>query len=546
MSAELQWPPENFNLHIDWQLIESQMSKLLIHSLTTAKNVSANDVPSTAICAPETHEDVVDLVQQARKDGIPLYPISTGFNWGYGSASPVVEGCKLVDLRKMRKILNQRGPSAISPSNPVALIEPGVTQGDLYDFLREKHFPLTFNVTGSSRDTSLIGNALDRGVGYFGPRREDLFALKLVLGTGQTLHTGFRRLGENSPLAYSHPYGLGPMADGLFFQGNFGIVTSACFRLMPRRPKEVAVSLALHDHTKLGEFIDELVQLKREGLMTSVTHLANKARSQASLLYGMTDYLEKECGFSLQHAEQEAQDAMRIAAPNEWTSLAAVTGTPAQVSATLQEIRKRVKKLARLVVVGQTLLDIGFKICNTLRFIPKLRANAAVINAVRPLHGLALGVPTDAAIDNLMWKYGRGGQAATTLDQSNCGLLYISPALPANGRQVASLMQELEQIAKEHNHQLFITINMETPTSLVAIMNLLFNRSNAGEVTGAHVCAKVLLEHIRARGLEVYRARTDMMSDIASEDSDYWQTIRGIKRQLDPQNIIAPGRYNLP
>ena len=273
----------------------------------------------TTVQEPTSVEEVIAIVRYARLSKVPLYPVSRGFNWGYGSRSPVIENSALVDLGKMDRILNA---DSISVNNPVAVIEPGVTQIQLYEFL-QKHCPeLAFNVTGSGKDTSIIGNALDRGVGYMGPRREDLFGLEIVLGSGEILRTGFRRLGESSRLAHSHPFGLGPLVDGLFFQGNFGIVTSACFRLFPRRPKEVAVSLALRKAADLPQFIDELARLKREGLLTSVTHVANRARTHATLSFGISRYLENECGFSPEAAINEADRAINILVTDEWTSLA--------------------------------------------------------------------------------------------------------------------------------------------------------------------------------------------------------------------------------
>lgn len=146
-----------------------------------------------ALHEPMSVEEVTAIVRYARSSKVPLYPISKGFNWGYGSRSPVVENCGLVDLGKMNRILNAE---SISVNNPVAVIEPGVTQMQLYDFLQNHCPELTFNVTGSGKETSIIGNALDRGVGYSGPRREDLFGLEIVLGTGEILRTGFRRLGN--------------------------------------------------------------------------------------------------------------------------------------------------------------------------------------------------------------------------------------------------------------------------------------------------------------------------------------------------------------
>ena len=504
-------------------------------------NVTGIEKQSLSIQHPNDVDAVRTIVLEARKSGATLYPFSTGLNWGYGSNSPVTSNNILIDLSKMNRILNS---SEISLNNPIAVIEPGVTQAQLAEFLA-KHCPqLTFNVTGAGRDTSILGNALDRGVGYFGPRKDDVFGLEIVTGTGQVIQTGFRRLGEQSPLAHCHPYGLGPILDGVFFQGNFGIVTSACFRLIPRRPKEVAVSMALRDVSHLSDFINELAHLKRDGLLTSVTHIGNKARTQSTLAYGVTRYLETECGYTPEKALAEADRAISIVAPDEWASLAAVTGNAGQVRAAIREIKQRISRYARVMVITDTLLDIGYAVTHALRFIPFARANAAAIHSIRPLHALALGIPTDVAIDNLLWKYGRSDLPAKALDESNCGLLFVNPALPLDGKAVVKVIDDLEIVAANHQHKLYMTLNIETPTSMVAVINLLFDRSQPKEVERAHRCADEMLACIRRHGLEPYRARADMMKDIV-QDNEYWRTIRKLKDVFDPDNIIAPGRYNL-
>lgn len=506
-------------------------------------SVTGHGCSSAAEVHPASLADVVRAVGHARVTSTPLYPFSTGLNWGYGSRSPVTQGCVGVDLSRMNRILNA---DEISIDNPVAVIEPGVTQQQLYEFLQQRCPELTFNVTGAGRDTSIIGNALDRGVGYTGPRKDDLYGLEIVTGTGELLRTGFRRLGEDSPLAHCHPFGLGPILDGLFFQGNFGIVTSACFRLYPRRPSEVAVSLALRDAADLPLFINELARLKREGLLTSVTHIGNRARTHSSMAYGITRYLENECGFTPEAALVEADKALKVVAPNEWASLASVTGNRGQVRAALFEIWRRTRKFARLMVVTDGILDLGYALTHRLRSIPFARANAAAIAAMRPLHKLALGVPTDVAIENLLWKFGHTSSRAAELDQSRCGLLFINPALPLDGKVVAEVVDGMTAVARKFDHVLYMTLNVETPTSLVAVVNLLFDRASDDEVVRAHRCADALLEFIRSRGLEVYRARSDMMDKIVANTPDYWKTVRALKQVFDPDNIIAPGRYNLP
>ncbi len=106
-------------------------------------------------------------------------------------------------------------------------------------------------------------------------------------------------------------------------------------------------------------------------------------------------------------------------------------------------------------------------------------------------------------------------------------------------------MTGMKTVASNEGHELYVTINIETPTSFVAVINLLFDRSKPAETERAHRCADKLLAHIRQQGMEVYRARADMMASIVSEQPGYWETVRALKQALDPHNIIAPGRYNL-
>lgn len=506
-------------------------------------NVTGWDQGELECWRPANVDEVRACVARARRDAIALYPFSTGLNWGYGSAAPPQPGGVLLDLSGMNRI---RNAAQISQSEPVAVIEPGVTQRQLHEFLAESCPQLCFNVTGSSVDTSILGNALDRGVGYLGPRREDVFGLEIVTGRGELLQTGFRRLGEASPLAHTHPYGLGPMLDGLFFQSNFGVVTSACFKLLPRPQCSVAVSLALRNTSQLAEFLDGLAILKRLGVMDGVTHVGNRARTQASMMSGISEYLRVSCDLSGAGLAAEAERALATVAPYEWTSLGGIAGSPAQVKAAIAEVRRVLGRIARVTVVDDAKLATGFRLLHPLRsFWPWARANAAAIAAIQPLQGLADGRPTDAAISNLLWRFGQPQASARELDASNCGLVFVNPALPMDGGAVVGIVDGMKATASRFGHELYITLNIETTTSFVAVTNLLFDRSDAAASENAQDCARELWQYLRSRGLEVYRARADMMQELVDPADPFWRTAWELKSVFDPDHVIAPGRYNL-
>ncbi len=506
------------------------------------RNVTGWDQGKVECWRATSVDEVQACVDRARRERRSLYPISTGLNWGYGSATPPQPGAVLLDLSGMNRILNA---ADISEAHPVAVIEPGVTQRQLREFLSQSHPRLVFNVTGSAMDTSILGNALDRGVGYLGPRREDVFGLEVVTGRGDVLRTGFRRLGDDSPLAHTHPFGLGPMLDGLFFQGNYGIVTSACFKLLPRPHRSVAVSLGLRNTSQLAQVLDGLALLKRLGVISGVTHVGNQARMRSSMAAGISDYLRVECGMKAPELAAEVERVLATVAPFEWTALAGISGSSAQVKAAVAEVKRVLGGSARVTVVDETMLDIGFRLQHPLRHLwPWARANAATISAIRPSQGLADGWPTDAAVKNLLWRFGAPNLAARDLDQSSCGLLFINAALPLEGRAVVDVVQGMEAVASGFGHNLYVSLNIETTTSLVAVANLLFDRGDEGAVANARTCATSLWTYLRSRGLEVYRARADMMKDLVDAQDPFWRIAWQLKSVFDPDNLIAPGRYN--
>ena len=91
---------------------------------------------------------------------------------------------------------------------------------------------------------SVIGNALDRGIGYtpYGENTTQLCGLEVALPDGELVRTGMGAMG-NSRAWQLYQYGFGPAWDQMFVQSNFGVVTKMGLWLMPE--PEATLSLRL-------------------------------------------------------------------------------------------------------------------------------------------------------------------------------------------------------------------------------------------------------------------------------------------------------------
>lgn len=182
---------------------------------------------------PSTTEDVQNIVKWANCYLIPLYPISMGRNLGYGGAAPRLRGSLVVDLgKRMNKVLN------IDGHNATCLVEPGVSYFALYEAVQKTGHPLWIDPPDLGGG-SVMGNALDRGVGYtpYGDHFAMHCGMEIVLPNGEVLRTGMGSLpgpnGEDNPCWQAFQHNYGPSIDGMFTQSNFGIVTKMGLWLMP-------------------------------------------------------------------------------------------------------------------------------------------------------------------------------------------------------------------------------------------------------------------------------------------------------------------------
>jgi 4-cresol dehydrogenase (hydroxylating) len=189
----------------------------------------ADERTASAAVAPDTAEQVVELVKVANRYRIPIYPISTGKNLGYGGAAPSLAGSVVLDLKRMNRVVE------IDERNGYVVVEPGVSYFDLYNHIQEKGLKLWIDVPSPGWG-SVLGNALDGGVGVtLAPYRIHFDAhcgIEVVLPNGRMMRTGMGALPGAKTWQQFKP-GFGPRVDGLFKQSNYGVVTKMGFWLMP-------------------------------------------------------------------------------------------------------------------------------------------------------------------------------------------------------------------------------------------------------------------------------------------------------------------------
>jgi 4-cresol dehydrogenase (hydroxylating) len=489
-----------------------------------------------AILRPGSVEEVQECCRLANRIRLPLYPISGGKNWGYGSRVPVESGCALLDLSRLNRIVD------FDEELAYVTVEPGVTQRQLYDFLRQQRSRLWMDATGSSPDSSLIGNTMERGFGHtpYGARFAHVCRLEVVLPSGELIRTGFGRF-ANSQAAHTYQWGMGPVLDGLFSQSNLGIVTQMTLWLMPAPEYFQSFSFTLEREEQLPAFIDSLRPLRMDGTLKSAIHLGNSYK----VLSAIRQYPWQETGGVTPLSSEIMGRFRKTWKLSAWSGSGGIYGTKNQVAEARRLLKKALQgKVQKLQFLDDRTLCLAEKIARPYQLFTGLNLSE-LLKLLRPVYGLMQGIPTETQLASTYWRKKTTPPAAMNPDRDGCGLLWCAPVAPLAGCHAHAIDRIVHEIVPKHGFEPIISMTLLTERSLSSIITIAYDRDIEGEDRKAMAAYEELLASLTQAGYYPYRLGIQSMSLLNQAERGYQKLLGQIKTAIDPNNILAPGRYGL-
>jgi 4-cresol dehydrogenase (hydroxylating) len=475
-------------------VFESEVSRWL-NVGGTVESLCGNRRYRSGVLVPRFVGDVQRIVCAAlRAEGaVKLQPVSCGKNWGFGSDLATVDGVYTLNLSGLKSIR-----SLDLRSHSVEL-EPGVTQGQLDDALRREGSTHYFNVTGAGLGASVLGNALERGIGYSGQRHLDLLDLEVVLPSGEMARTSrLEAAGGGVSLG-----GLGPDPTGLFCQSNFGVVTAATIALS-RRPEVMGGILCrLDDHRRFPDLIAIISDLIADGSCYGVPHIFNRERIVTTLCPHLGE---------AQAAELRAKTAC-------WTALIPLRGSRAVFDASTRHLEAQLKHLGPIEI-----LDDQAKV---------------------KLSSLVLGHPSDLTLASVAFSaFGHYEPTNAALEASGAGLLHITPVMALRGDTIRDVEKQTMETLGRHGYRAVpLSLNALSARTAALIVSLGFDRRCPDRTRAAHHAAEDLLRSYGRAGLIPYRLGLGQADQLPKMQPPWQRIFSGLRRILDPSGCMAPSRY---
>lgn len=490
----------------------------------SARGTYPTSCRAVAALRPADAQEVADALAIATAHRVPVYPVSRGRNWGYGSRTPSSDGAVLLELDRLAAI------TAYDEQLAYVTLEPGVTQRQLQIYLTERGGRLWMDPTSASPDASIVGNLMERGHGVspYAERVAHVAGYEVALPTGDVIHTGYGAW-SGSRVTELDPWGLGPSLDGLFTQSNLGVVTRVTLWLMPA-PEHVEVAiLAVPSDDAFAEVVDGARELRLRHVLRGGPFLSNAYQSIQKVLrypWGLTSGATPLAPLlALRLAREHAFDL--------WNGSVALYGSAAERAVQRSALEALAQRAgARLVVMDASL--------SVLDVFPEARRPE-----VRAVVGGYSGKPAGASLPQGYWRMPAPAPAEVDMDRDRCGFKFTSVALPFRGADVLRASSIATTCLLAYGFEPSMGMVPARERALHCQITTAYDRARLEDDEAVVRAHDALTTALAAEGYLPARIGVGGEAIFASQEPQTRAVLARLKRALDPAGILAPDRYGV-
>lgn len=288
---------------------------LFAHSMDRAMFCSAGK--ALALVHARSRTEVQHVMRVASRYGIPVVP--QGARSGLSGAANAIDGCILLNLEKMNRVLE------IDAANRLVVAEPGVYNADLSNAVAE--LGLFYPPDPSSWEFCTIGGNVSTNSGglccvKYGVTTDYVLALEVVLASGEVLRTGRRTVKGVAG------YDLTRLFVGS--EGTLGVVTEVTLMLRPASERPLTAAAVFDSARAAAAAVSAVVS---SGLTPSLLEFMDRVTVQAvndafqmgfaadadALILVQSDVGGERAAMEIEHfaAVLEAAGAMEVAVADD-------------------------------------------------------------------------------------------------------------------------------------------------------------------------------------------------------------------------------------
>ncbi|MEC9340368.1 MAG: FAD-binding oxidoreductase [Pseudomonadota bacterium] len=458
-------------------------------------------IPSAAV-SPASVEELQRVVRLCHERSIPVWYYGTGKNVAYGGPAVKLTGYLVIDMKRMNRVLEVNEESAY------AVVEPGVSYLQLYQHLQQIGSNLWIDCAAPAWG-GVVGNAMEHGAGYTPYGDHFLFScgMEVMLADGSLVRTGMGAM-PNSNAWQLFKYGYGPYLDGLFSQGNYGIVTKMGIWLMPKPPAYKPFLFTFARETDLHQIMEVMRPLKTSLVYQNGAVLEHISYSASMKVVRDDIWSEKTPIPNSVWADMTQQLDL-----GWWNLYGAVYGLPDNVELQWGMLRDSFMQIeGARYFLDRPEDDVSWQYRNELM----------------------QGIPNMSEFALVNW---RGG-----------GHINFSPIAPMRGEVAVQAMDVLRPLMEGYGFD-YMTEYVATFRGMINMLILSFDPRDPDEMERAYHCSRDIITTCADLGFGELKAHLSFMdlvlSTYSANDHGLKKVLDRLKAGLDPKGILAPGKSGI-
>ncbi len=307
-----------------------------------------------------------------------------------------------------------------------------------------------------------------------------------------------------------------------------------------QKPAEFeAFFFRVNDGSTLPALITALRELRLQDVLRSSIHVGNDYK----VLAGLQQYPWTDMAGATPLPPALMAEYRKKLGFGSWNVSGALYGTKRQIAESKRLLRAKLQGIpGSLKFLSWKKLQVAKRWAGPFRLLTGWDLRRTV-ELVEPVIGLMQGIPTNYSLGAAYWRKKTPAPTDMDPDRDGCGLLWYAPVCPALGDKVLQLTTDVGRTLLRYGFEPQISLTLLTPRTVSCIISISFDRNVAGEDDKAHACHREIVSLCTAGGYYPYRL--SILGAQGLEDSpDYLALLGKLKSVVDPNGILAPGRYD--
>lgn len=330
--------------------------------------------------------------------------------------------------------------------------------------------------------------------------------MEVVLASGEVLRTGMGSI-PNSNTWQVFKWGYGPYLDGIFTQSNYGIVTKLGIWLMPAPPAYKPFCIRYQDEADITEIVETIRPLRIAMIIPNAVVISSAIWEAAATIRRAQYYSGKG-----QIPDDVLMDMARKNKIGAWNVYAALYGSPEQIEVNWNIVQAFFGKSKKAEILTEK--ELGDS--------PTFKYRADLMRGDMNLQEFGL----------YNWRGGGGS-------------MWFAPVSTAMGSETLKQMQMAKRILGKHGLD-YVGEFIVGWRDMHHIIDMLFDKTDPGEVKAAYACYEELLNEFSQQGYGTYRTSTAFMDKVADVYGPVQRSVfKKIKKALDPNGILSPGKSGI-